>query len=78
MDDSHLYGSELIYKGYKNASSRGLGKLIKLSDVDWQDQKAMLRELDGSFLIDREIITSRHLSKSTDLEKVFSSKEATN
>lgn len=74
MDDSAMYGSELIYKGYKRASGRKLGKTIPISKFVQQDYKALFQKLSLILPLERDMITARNLSKSTDLEKVYSSK----
>lgn len=74
MDDSRIYGAELIYKAYKITSGRNLGKTVSLSDFVQKDRKKLFFSLNRFLPLEREIITAYNLSKSTDLEKVYSSK----
>lgn len=74
MDDTAIYGPELIYKGYKKASGRKLGKTVPFSDYVRQDYKTLFLLLNRILPLEREMITARNLSESTDLEKVYSSK----
>lgn len=74
MDDASIYGPELIYKGYQKASGRKLGKTIPLQKFVHQDYKKLFLQLNRVLPLEREMITARNLSKSMDLEKVYSSK----
>lgn len=74
MDDTALYGPELLYKGYMRASGRELGKTTPLSDYVEKDHKTLSPKLNHTPPLERVVITTHKLSKSTDLKKVYSSK----
>ena len=75
MDDEKIYCSELIFKGYRDATGESLGKLVKFGDLKWVRHTPVILAIEGSIPLYRIMITPRHLSEAKQLEKVFSSKE---
>ena len=75
MDDEKIYCSELIFKGYRDATGESLGKLVKFGDLKWVRHTPVILAIEGSIPLNRTMITPRHLSEAKQLEKVFSSKE---
>ena len=75
MDDEKIYCSELIFKGYRDATGKSLGKLVKFGDLKWVRHTPVILAIAGSIPLNRIMITPRHLSEAKQLEKVFSSKE---
>ena len=75
MDDEKIYCSELIFKGYRDATGEQLGKLVKFGDLKWERHVSIIIAIEGSIPVNRIMITPRHLSEAKQLEKVFSSKE---
>lgn len=72
MDDRKIYCSELIYKGFKEATGQPLGKIVKLGDLDWQPHAAVIRAIAGDPPpLDREMITPRDLAKAEQLQEVL-------
>ena len=75
MDDEKIYCSELIFKGYRDATGEQLGKLVKFGDLKWVRHTPVILAIEGSIPVNRIMITPRHLSEAKQLKKVFSSKE---
>ena len=75
MDDEKIYCSELIFKGYRDATGEQLGKLVKFGDLKWGRHVPIIIKIEGSIPVNRIMITPRHLSEAKQLGKVFSSKE---
>jgi hypothetical protein len=72
MSDYAIYCSELVYKGFKNATGEELGELVTLGELDWKPHKKLIEKLEGGPApLDRIMITPRHLSEAKQLEKVF-------
>jgi hypothetical protein len=72
MDDKFIYCSELVYKAYRDATGKPLGKLAKLGDLNWRPYLATIRKYEGGDPpLNREMITPIDLSKAPQLQKVF-------
>lgn len=72
LDDEKIYCSELIYKGFKAASGKSLGKTVKLGDLDWKPHEQVIRAIAGDPIpLEREMITPRDLAKAAQLEAVL-------
>ncbi len=72
MDDEKIYCSELIYKGFLQASGERMGKTVKLGDLDWRPHAQVIRAIAGDPLpLEREMITPRDLAKAEQLEPVL-------
>ncbi|HTN76979.1 MAG TPA: YiiX/YebB-like N1pC/P60 family cysteine hydrolase [Pirellulaceae bacterium] len=73
MDDEKIYCSELIYKAYRNATGRPLGKLVRLDELAWQPYEQFIEKLEGGPVpLDRVMITPRDLAQAEQLELVYS------
>lgn len=72
MDEEAMYCSELIYKGYKQATGEELGQLTTLGELDYEPFAPLIRQLEGEQEIptDRKIIPPSHLAKAAQLELV--------
>jgi hypothetical protein len=75
MDDEKIYCSELIFKGYRDATGEQLGKLVKFGDLKWGRHVPIIIEIEGSIPVNRIMITPRHLSEAKQLEFIYSSKK---
>ena len=72
MDDQFIYCSELVYKAYRDATGKPLGKLIRFGDLNWRPYVATIRKYEGGEPpLDREMITPIDLSRAPQLNKVF-------
>lgn len=72
MDSNAIYCSELVYKGFYDATGEKLGKLVKLGDLDWKPYKRTIEKYEnGPVPLNREMITPIELSKADQIEKVF-------
>ena len=72
MDDKFIYCSELVYKAYRDATGKPLGKLVKLGDLNWRPYVATIRKYEGGEPpLDREMITPIDLSRAPQLKKIF-------
>jgi hypothetical protein len=73
LDDAAIYCSELIYRGWKFATGKGLGKTVILQELNWQPYRKIIVVLEGSEQIPltREIITPRDLAKAPELTRVW-------
>ncbi len=73
MDDEYIYCSELVYKGYQKASGEGLGKLVRLGDMNWRPYQSTIEFYEnGPVPHDREMITPKDLAKARQLKLVQS------
>jgi hypothetical protein len=73
MDDKKIYCSELIYKAYRDATDKKMGKLFALGKMNWKPyQKTIEYYEKGAVPLERKMITPRHLSESEYLRKVLS------
>ena len=73
MDDGELYCSELIYKGFKNATGEEMGQLVTLGDLNWKPYKNFIESIAGEVSpLKRVLITPKHLSEAEQLVKIFS------
>lgn len=72
MDDRFIYCSELVYKAYRDATGKPLGKLVRLGDLNWRPHVATIRKYEGGEPpLNREMITPVDLSQAPRLQKVF-------
>ncbi len=73
LDEEKIYCSELLFKGWRAATSEDLGKLVKLRELNWQPYKKAIEELEGGPVpLDRKIITPRDLARAPQLEEIYS------
>jgi uncharacterized protein YycO len=73
FDDQAIYCSELIWRGWKSATGRELGKAVKLGDLNWRPYQRVIEAIEGAgnLPLDREMITPRDLAAAPELERVF-------
>lgn len=72
MGDGTIYCSELIYKGFRDATGEELGKLVRLGDLDWQPYRDTIIRYGGDPPpLDRIMITPKHLAEAEQLIKIF-------
>jgi hypothetical protein len=72
MDDETIYCSELVFKGYRDATGRTAGKVEQLGTLNWRPFEAFIREMEGGKLpLDREMITPRALSEAEQLAPLY-------
>ena len=72
LDDEAIYCSELIYKGFRDATGENLGQLVRLGDLDWKPYKDIITRYGGDPPpLDRIMITPKHLSEAEQLVKIF-------
>ena len=73
LDDEAIYCSELIYRGWKKATGKPLGKLVKLQDLNWQPYRKIIVAIEGTeeIPLDRLIITPRDLAQAKELTQVW-------
>jgi hypothetical protein len=71
LDDSKIYCSELIYKGWLAATGDKVGKLVKLGDLNWKPHEPVIRTITNGLPLDRVMITPRDLAAANQLELVL-------
>jgi hypothetical protein len=72
MSDEAIYCSELVYKGFQDATGEELGVLVKLGDLDWEPYVETIEKYAGGPApLERIMITPKHLSEASQLEKVY-------
>jgi uncharacterized protein YycO len=73
FDDEAIYCSELIWRGWKAATGKGLGKTVTLGSLNWQPYQPVIEAIEGqgNLPLDREMITPRDLAKAKELTLVF-------
>lgn len=71
MDDENIYCSELIYKGYKQATGAELGTLTRLRDLNWKPYKKTIEYFEkGQVPMDRKMVTPVSIAKSPLVERI--------
>ncbi|MEZ0277462.1 MAG: YiiX/YebB-like N1pC/P60 family cysteine hydrolase [Roseimicrobium sp.] len=71
MDDEAIYCSELIYKAYRDVTGEGLGKIVKLGELDWKPWTAVIEEIEGGKVpLERQMITPKDLAEAVELEEI--------
>lgn len=73
FDDQAIYCSELIWRGWKAATGKGLGKPVTLGSLDWRPYKGVIEAIEGqgNLPLDRKMITPRDLAKAPELKRVY-------
>lgn len=73
FDEQAIYCSELIHRGWKAASGKGLGETVTLQELNWQPYRKVIVAIEGTeeIPLTREIITPRDLAKATELTLVW-------
>ena len=73
MDDERIYCSELVYKAYREATGKSLGKLVQFGDLRWQPFEAAIVQIEGGPVpVTRRMITPKDLALATQLKLVTS------
>ncbi|SKA76398.1 Permuted papain-like amidase enzyme, YaeF/YiiX, C92 family [Prosthecobacter debontii] len=72
FDDEAIYCSELIQKAIRGATGRTIGKIQKLSDLNWKPFETIIRTIENDVPLDREMITPQSLAEATELHQVYS------
>ena len=75
LSDSHIYGAELVYKSFKNATGKELGSPVVLRKLDWKRAHDAILSVEKSVPLKRKIITAEIIRNSSDLTQVYSSDE---
>lgn len=73
FDDEAIYCSELIWRGWKAATGKELGKTVTLGSLDWKPYQPVIETIEGrgNLPLDREMITPRDMAKAKELTQVF-------
>ena len=73
FDDEAIYCSELIWRGWKSASGKELGKAVTLGSLNWEPYQPVIEAIEGrgNLPLDREMITPRDMAKAKELSLVF-------
>ncbi len=73
LDDEFIYCSELVYKGFRDATGEPPGRTVYLRELHWQPWRALIRKLEGGPVpVERELITPRDLARARQLRQVWS------
>ena len=75
MSDERIYGSELVYKSFLNATGEELAKPVPLSDLNWKSVEKIFVETEGAVPLKRKLVTPQQIAQSSQLEHVHSSKK---
>lgn len=73
FDDEKIYCSELVFKAFKKVFDEDLGEVVTLGELDWKPFEGLIRSIDQSLPLNREMITPRHLSEAHQLEQIYDS-----
>ncbi|WP_193210755.1 YiiX/YebB-like N1pC/P60 family cysteine hydrolase [Luteolibacter marinus] len=73
FDDQAIYCSELIWRGWKSATGKGLGNTVTLGSLGWKPYQPVIEAIEGrgNLPLDREMITPRDLAKAPQLTRIF-------
>ena len=71
-DDEEIYCSELVYKAYERAAGDGLGKRVRLGELNWKPYRQTIEHYEqGPPPLDRELITPRDLAEADQLAEAY-------
>ncbi len=74
MDDEFIYCSELVWKGWKNATGEEMGRLVPLGELHWKPYVETITKYEqGPPPLDRRMITPKNLSEAPQLRPVYRS-----
>jgi hypothetical protein len=74
FDDEKLYCSELVFKAFRAATTKDLGRIVKLGELKWKGHEDFVREITGGEVpLERTMITPADLARADQLEQVFES-----
>jgi hypothetical protein len=76
LDDEKIYCSELIWKACRHAGGGDLGVLVKLGQLNWRPYERVIRQIEGSLPLEREMITPRALAEAGQVDLVLSFRAA--
>lgn len=73
FDDEAIYCSELIWRGWRASTGKGIGKTVTLGSLNWQPYQPVIEAIEGrgTLPLDREMITPRDLAKAKELTPVL-------
>lgn len=73
FDDETIYCSELVFKAWRDVTGTQLGRVRKVSELNWQPYEPTIRRLEqgGPVPLERELITPKDLAEAEQLEPVF-------
>lgn len=72
FDDDKIYCSELVFKGFKQATGEDLGNVVELGTLDWKDHEDFIRRITGGDLpLHRLMITPADLARAKQLHHVY-------
>ena len=73
FDDQAIYCSELLWRGWKSCTGKGLGTPVKLGDLKWQPYRKVIEAIEGqgTLPLEREMITPRDLAAAKELKRVY-------
>lgn len=71
--DEAIYCSELVYKAAQEGLGESLGTVQRLGELDWQDHRQVILEIEGTVPEDRLMITPRALAEAPALRCVYRS-----
>jgi uncharacterized protein YycO len=73
FDDDAIYCSELIWRGWKAATGKELGKAVSLGSLNWEPYQPVIEAIEGrgNLPLEREMITPRDMAKAKELKRVF-------
>ncbi len=72
MDDERIYCSELLYEGYLQATNTPLGKMEKVSELNWKPYEELMKGIEGGPVpLERKLITPRAITEAPEVELVY-------
>jgi uncharacterized protein YycO len=73
FDDQAIYCSELLWRGWKSCTGKGLGTPVKLGSLNWQPYRRVIEAIEGqgNLPLEREMITPRDLAAAKELKLVY-------
>jgi uncharacterized protein YycO len=73
FDDEAIYCSELIWRGWKAATGKDLGKAVSLGSLNWEPYQPVIEAIEGrgNLPLEREMITPRDMARAKELKLVF-------
>lgn len=72
LDDETLYCSELVFKSYRDATGRGIGRLETLGSLNWKPYQKLIEKYEGGPIpLDRQMISPASIARAPELERVY-------
>jgi len=75
ITDAQIYGPELVYKSFRRSAGKVLTPYVLLEQLQWKPVEAVILKQEAPVPLRRKIVTAEHLSKSGQLQWVYSSKK---